>query len=145
MSAVLVMPAACVCAASVPTVQRRIFFLRPGSLIHDRCRGRSGVGPLQQRGLYLVDQPIERKITIVAPWAASAVKRSPSGTGVRPSIRVMMTVWLTPGSVYSAFTPPPHVESRLLQITPYEKKPVQPRMFRTAYQDSSVITILTMT
>ena len=26
-----------------------------------------------------------------------------------------------------AFTPPPHVESRLLQITPYEKKPVQPR------------------
>ena len=29
-----------------------------------------------------------------------------------------------------AFTPPPHVESRLLQITPYEKKPVQPRMRR---------------
>ena len=26
-----------------------------------------------------------------------------------------------------AFTPPPHVESRLLRLTPYAKKPVQPR------------------
>ena len=27
---------------------------------------------------------------------------SPSGTGVRPAIRVIITVWLTPGRVYSA-------------------------------------------
>ena len=27
---------------------------------------------------------------------------SRSGTGVRPAMRVMMTVWLTPGRVYSA-------------------------------------------
>ena len=27
---------------------------------------------------------------------------SPSGTGVRPAMRVMMTLWLTPGSVNSA-------------------------------------------
>ena len=47
---------------------------------------------------------MERKITIVAPCAASEASRSPSGTGVRPSIRVMITVWLTPGSVYSAFS-----------------------------------------
>ena len=49
-------------------------------------------------------QAIERKITIVAPCAANAASFSRSGTGVRPSIRVMMTVWLMPGSVYSAFS-----------------------------------------
>ena len=46
--------------------------------------------------------PAERKTTIVAPCAASAAMLSRSGTGVRPAMRVMMTDWLTPGSVYSA-------------------------------------------
>ena len=43
-------------------------------------------------------------MTIVAPWAARLASFSFSGTGVRPSMRVMMTVWLTVGSVYSAFS-----------------------------------------
>ena len=41
-------------------------------------------------------------MTMVAPCAASFSSCSASGTGVRPSIRVMMTVWLTLGRVYSA-------------------------------------------
>ena len=45
---------------------------------------------------------MDRKMTMVAPWAARVVSCSFSGTGVRPSIRVMMTVWLTVGRVYSA-------------------------------------------
>ena len=45
---------------------------------------------------------VERKMTMVAPCAASFASCSASGTGVRPSIRVMMTVWLTLGRVYSA-------------------------------------------
>ena len=44
----------------------------------------------------------DRKITIEAPWLARLFKDSFSGTGVRPAIRVMITLWLTPGSVYSA-------------------------------------------
>lgn len=43
-------------------------------------------------------------MTIVAPWEARWASVSRSGTGVRPSIRVMMTVWLTVGRVYSAFS-----------------------------------------
>ena len=43
-------------------------------------------------------------MTIVAPWAARLASFSFSGTGVRPSMRVMMTVWLTVGRVYSAFS-----------------------------------------
>ena len=39
---------------------------------------------------------------MVAPWAAREAMFSLSGTGVRPAMRVMMTVWLTPGRVYSA-------------------------------------------
>ena len=41
---------------------------------------------------------------MVAPWLARLASFSFSGTGVRPSMRVMMTVWLTAGSVYSAFS-----------------------------------------
>ena len=41
---------------------------------------------------------------MVAPWAARERSFSLSGTGVRPAIRVMMTLWLTPGRVYSAGT-----------------------------------------
>ena len=44
----------------------------------------------------------ERKTTIVAPWAARLRVASPAGLGVRPSRRVRMTLWLTPGSVNSA-------------------------------------------
>ena len=36
------------------------------------------------------------------PWDANAVRSSPAGTGVRPAIRVMIRLWLTPGRVYSA-------------------------------------------
>ena len=41
---------------------------------------------------------------MVAPCAASDSICSFSGTGVRPSMRVRMTVWLTFGSVYSALS-----------------------------------------
>ena len=41
-------------------------------------------------------------MTIVAPCEARDAMPSRSGTGVRPAMRVMMTVWLTPGRVYSA-------------------------------------------
>ena len=47
---------------------------------------------------------MDRKITIVAPWAERLASFSRSGTGVRPSMRVMITVWLTVGRVYSAFS-----------------------------------------
>ena len=40
---------------------------------------------------------------MVLPCSASFFSCSRSGTGVRPSARVMMTVWLTLGRVYSAF------------------------------------------
>ena len=38
---------------------------------------------------------------MVAPWAAKQDTDSRSGTGVRPAIRVITTLWETPGSVYS--------------------------------------------
>ena len=41
-------------------------------------------------------------MTMVAPCRAREAISSPSGTGVRPAMRVMITVWLTPGRVYSA-------------------------------------------
>lgn len=41
---------------------------------------------------------------MVAPWVAKAAMDSRSGTGVRPAMRVMMTLWLTPGRVYSVPT-----------------------------------------
>ena len=41
---------------------------------------------------------------MVLPWEASFRSCSPSGTGVRPSARVIITVWLTLGRVYSAFS-----------------------------------------
>ena len=39
---------------------------------------------------------------MVQPWLAIFRSASPSGTGVRPAIRVMMTLWLTSGRLYSA-------------------------------------------
>ena len=45
-----------------------------------------------------------RNMTIVEPWAASDAMLSRSGTGVLPAILVMMTVWDTSGSVYSALS-----------------------------------------
>ena len=47
-------------------------------------------------------RPVERKSTMVQPWLAILRSFSPSGTGVRPSIRVMITDWDTRGRVYSA-------------------------------------------
>ena len=44
----------------------------------------------------------DRKITMVLPCFARDVMLSRSGTGVRPAIRVRITVWLTSGRVYSA-------------------------------------------
>ena len=41
-------------------------------------------------------------MTIVAWCAARLFIFSFSGTGVLPAMRVMMTLWLTSGSVYSA-------------------------------------------
>ena len=38
---------------------------------------------------------------MVHPCRAREAMDSSSGTGVRPAMRVMMTLWLTPGRVYS--------------------------------------------
>ena len=46
--------------------------------------------------------PVLRKITIVEPCFARDSMLSRSGTGVRPAMRVIITVWLTAGRVYSA-------------------------------------------
>ena len=42
---------------------------------------------------------------MVAPWAARLTSFSFSGTGVRPSIRVMITVCLLAGGAYTPETP----------------------------------------
>ena len=47
--------------------------------------------------------PILRKMIMVAWCFARSASFSPSGIGVLPSIRVRITVWLTPGRVYSFF------------------------------------------
>ena len=39
---------------------------------------------------------------MAAPCRASSAMPWPFGTGVRPAIRVKITVWLMPGRVYSA-------------------------------------------
>ena len=44
----------------------------------------------------------DKNSTMVLPCPASFFSCSLSGTGVRPSALVIMTVWLTPGRVYSA-------------------------------------------
>ena len=41
---------------------------------------------------------------MVQPCWAREERASPSGTGVRPASRVMMTLWLTLGRVYSPST-----------------------------------------
>ena len=38
---------------------------------------------------------------MAAPWAAREAMSCPAGTGVRPAMRVTITVWFTPGIVYS--------------------------------------------
>ena len=45
---------------------------------------------------------MERKRTMVQPWEAILRRASPSGTPVRPAIRVIITDWDTSGRVYSA-------------------------------------------
>ena len=45
---------------------------------------------------------MDRNSTIVQPWEASLRSLSPSGTGVRPAMRVMITDCDTSGRVYSA-------------------------------------------
>ena len=40
---------------------------------------------------------------MVAPWAAKDRTLSRAGTGVRPAMRVMMTLWEMSGRVYSIF------------------------------------------
>ena len=47
-------------------------------------------------------RPVDKKSTMVQPWPASLRSRSPSGTGVRPAMRVMITDCDTSGRVYSA-------------------------------------------
>lgn len=71
--------------------------------MYTSAAGVSGVyAPCSRAACRPSSMPAERNTTIVAPWAASAAMPSRSGTGVRPAMRVMMTVWLTPGKVYSA-------------------------------------------
>ena len=47
-------------------------------------------------------RPVLRNRTIVDWWAAKDCIFSLSGTGVRPSMRVMTTLWEMPGRVYSS-------------------------------------------
>ena len=64
-------------------------YILTGSLARDRIR-------------YLSLNP-DRKTAMELPWPARLEIRSRSGTGVRPAMRVRMSVWLTPGRVYSSF------------------------------------------
>ena len=98
------MPAARVLSAKEPTVHRTIF--SSGQLaLYTTAAGVSGVyAPCKSAVCTLSISPMDRKITMVAPCAARLASFSRSGTGVRPSMRVMMTVWLTVGRVYSAFS-----------------------------------------
>ena len=41
---------------------------------------------------------------MVAPCRARLARLSAGRTGVRPASRVIITLWLTPGRVYSAFS-----------------------------------------
>lgn len=88
----------------LPTVQRTVF--PPAMwLIHHRCRGIRRIGTAcQKRLLYFVHKADGKENDHRCPVAARLASFSFSGTGVRPSMRVMMTVWLTVGSVYSAFS-----------------------------------------
>ena len=45
---------------------------------------------------------MDKNSTMVQPWEAILRSSSPSGTGVRPAMRVMITDCDTSGSVYSA-------------------------------------------
>ena len=59
--------------------------------------------PAMSRSSSSFNMPVLRKITMVAPWAAKDSMLSFSGTGVLPAIRVITTLWDTPGRVYSRF------------------------------------------
>ena len=64
--------------------------------------GVSGVyPPATSLRLSLSSIPVLRKITMVAPCAAKDSMDSFSGIGVRPAMRVMITLCVIPGRVYS--------------------------------------------
>ena len=65
-----------------------------------------------------------RKNAMEAPWAASARACCPSGTGVLPARRETISVWLTPGSVYSA---PSAAEAANSELTPGTTSQSYPR------------------
>jgi hypothetical protein len=44
-----------------------------------------------------------KNMTRVLPWAAKSRNFSPGGMAIRPSARVMITVWEPPGTVNSTF------------------------------------------
>ena len=98
------MPACLVLWARVPTVQRPVFCSGQVALYPTAAGVLAVYAPCSSASCTLSIKPMERKITMVAPWLARLASFSFSGTGVRPSMRVMMTVWLTAGSVYSAFS-----------------------------------------
>lgn len=72
---------------------------------------------------------MERKRTIDARWAASERMPSRSGTGVRPSMRLMTSVWLTPGRVYSA---PTAAAAAQKELTPGTTSKGMPRTRRAS-------------
>ncbi len=67
-------------------------FLWPGRFIHQRRRGLLGIGPWSSASCNPSSKEADRKITMVAPCSAKEAIFSRSGTGVRPAIRVMITV-----------------------------------------------------
>ena len=76
-----------------------------GSLVNpallDFCKEEAEIHNSAHMTLDEVIEVIERKIHIVEWCAARLRSFSRSGTGVRPSLRVMMTVCEMPGRVYS--------------------------------------------
>ena len=88
-------------AAMVASVPRIDALLRPTGALHDRRRRSPAGSAAQMRGNGVLEAPAERKMAIVARCAASEAISCPGGTGVRPGLRVMITVCETPGSVSS--------------------------------------------
>ena len=87
----------------VSTVQRKIFSSGQVALYTTATGVEPAYPPARSSACSFSVRPVLRNRTMVAPWAAKARMDCFSGTGVRPGARVMMTVWLTSGRVYSVF------------------------------------------
>ena len=107
MSAVLVTPFSRAVCSRVPMVQRSTCSSGQVALLD---QGAGGVGGYRRRRPAAPPPAAgSARWRGTAPWCCrgwQAAGRTPApGTGVRPAIRVMITVWLTSGRVYSAAAP----------------------------------------